>query len=407
MTALFTATSATCVTGLVLVDTGSYWSTFGQVIILVMIQVGGLGLVTFASFFNFLLRKKPELHSMQVASESAGSQGFYDIKGMIRRIIAISFASELMGALLLMISYIPKFGAKGIYIAVYLAVTAFCNAGFDVMGMVAEPFSSLTTLSSDPVTVIVIPLIIIAGGLGFVVWTDLLEYRKNKRLAFQSKLVLAATLLLVALGTAVTVITEWNNPLTLGGKSFLYKLGNGFFQSVTMRTAGFNSFDMSSMTPMMKMFSIFFMFVGAAPGSTGGGVKITTFAIMLMTVVSVLTGRNDTIIMGRRIEKDSVYKSMSVMFVFALLIIIASVTIYNLSGSVTGIDTAFEVTSAISTTGLGVGVSGSATFACKVILMLLMFIGRVGPVSLGLALSMNSSRKSETEVYPVGKISVG
>lgn len=407
LTAFFTATSATCVTGLVVVDTGTYWSIFGQIVILIMIQIGGLGLVTFASFFGFLIRKKPELHSIQVASESVNTVGFYDVKYMVKRIIAISFTAELAGAFLLMFSYVPKYGLKGIYIAVYLSITAFCNAGFDVMGMVAEPFSSMTSLSSDPVTLVILPLIIISGGLGFVVWTDLIEYRKKKRLAFQSKVVLFSTLLLIALGTVLTMMTEWNNPATLGGKSFFYKLGNGFFQSVTMRTAGFNTIDTAGMTPMMKIFSVFFMFVGASSGSTGGGIKITTFAIIVLTVVSVLTGKEDTIMLGRKIEKDVVYKALSIMFIFVLLIIVSSIAIYNLNPGVSGVDATFEVTSAISTTGLGVGVTGVCGYVSKIILIIIMFIGRVGPVSLGLALSMNTNRRSKNEVCPVGKIMVG
>lgn len=407
LTAFFTATSATCVTGLVVVDTGSYWSIFGQLIILIMIQIGGLGLVTFASFFGFLIRKKPELHSIQVASESVNTVGFYDVKHMVKRIIAISFISELIGACLLMFSYVPKFGSKGIYIAVYLSITAFCNAGFDIMGMVAEPFSSVTSLSSDPITLVVLPLIIISGGLGFVVWTDLIEYRKKKRLAFQSKVVLFSTMLLIALGTVLTMMTEWNNPATLEGKGFFYKLGNGFFQSVTMRTAGFNTIDTAGMTPMMKIFSVFFMFVGASSGSTGGGIKITTFAIIVLTVVSVLTGKEDTIMLGRKIEKDVVYKAIAIMFIFVLLIIVSSIAIYNLNPGISGVDATFEVTSAISTTGLGVGVTGVCGAVSKIILIIIMFVGRVGPVSLGLALSMNTNRRSNKEVFPVGKIMVG
>lgn len=406
-TALFTAVSATCVTGLVLVDTGTYWSIFGQIVILVMIQIGGIGLVTFASFFGFLIRKKPELHSIQVASESVNTVGFYDVKYMVKRIIAISFTAELAGACLLMLSYVPKFGLKGVYIAVFLSITAFCNAGFDVMGMVAEPFSSMTSLSSDPITLVILPLIIISGGLGFIVWTDLIEYRKKKRLAFQSKVVLFSTLLLVVLGTVITMMTEWNNPATLGGKDFSYKLGNSFFQSVTLRTAGFNTIDAAGMTPMMKIFSVFLMFVGASSGSTGGGIKITTFAIIVLTVVSVLTGREDPIMLGRKIEKDVVYKAISIMFTFVLLIIISSITIYNLNPGISGVDATFEVTSAISTTGLSTGVTGGCGTVSRIILIVIMFIGRVGPVSLGLALMMNGSRGSNKEVFPVGKIMVG
>ncbi|MGN1305729.1 MAG: TrkH family potassium uptake protein [Oscillospiraceae bacterium] len=406
LTALFTATSATCVTGLVVVDTGSYWSVIGQIIILLMIQIGGLGLVTFTSFFSFLIRKKPELHTIQVASESVNTSGFYDVKYMVKYVLAISFVCELIGAAILSASYVPKFGAKGIYLAIYLSIAAFCNAGFDIMGMFAEPFSSLTTLSNDPITVIVIPVLIIAGGLGFLVWTNLIEFNKKKKLEFQSKLVLITTAVLIVSGMLITLITEWNNPKTLGGESFIYKLGNSFFQSVTLRTAGFNAIDIEGMTPMMKVFSIFYMFIGAAPGSTGGGIKLTTIAIIIMTISSVLSGRSDTIAMGRKIEHEVVYKALTVAMVFVFLIIIASLAIYNLNPGFSGLDTAYEVTSAISTSGLSSGVTAKCNDVSRAILIIIMFIGRVGPVSLAFSISINNKR-NKNEIYPVGKVMVG
>ena len=308
---------------------------------------------------------------------------------------------------MLSISYVPKFGAKGIYIAVYLSIAAFCNAGFDIMGMVAEPFSSVTTLSHDPITVIVIPILIIAGGLGFLVWTNLIEFRKKKKLEFQSKLVLISTAILIGAGMLATLITEWNNPHTLGGESFLYKLGNSFFQSATLRTAGFNSIDIEGMSPMMKVFSILFMFIGAASGSTGGGIKLTTMAIIIMTILSVLSGRTDTIAMGRKIEHEVVYKALTVAMIFAFLIIVSSLAVYNLNPNVSGLDAAYEVTSAISTSGLSTGVTAKCNVISKVILIIIMFIGRVGPVSLALGISMNTKRSGKNEICPVGKVMVG
>lgn len=407
VTAFFTAVSATCVTGLVDVDTGTYWTTFGQLVILAMIQVGGLGLITFASFFAFMLNKKVELRSMQVASESVNTSGFYDVKYLVKSIVSISFACELAGALLLMTSYVPKFGAKGIYISCYLAVTAFCNAGFDVLGMVDVPFSSVTSLSDDPITVIVIPLLIISGGLGFFVWNDVINYKKNKHLALQTKIVLLYTAVLIATGTLFTLILEWNNPSTLGGHSFLYKLGNSFFNSVTLRTAGFNSIDIASMTPLTKLISIFYMFVGVAPGSTGGGIKITTFAIVIMTVFSVITNKQDTIIMNRKIDKELVYKSLAIIFIFIVIIMVSSVAITFMNENVAGLDAAFEITSAISTTGLSTGVTAQCETFSKLLLCLIMFIGRVGPVSFALSLSLKNAKQSKNEVYPEGRIMVG
>lgn len=407
LTAFFTSVSATCVTGLVLVDTGSYWSTFGQLVILSMIQIGGLGLVTLVSFFYFILGRKMGLHSIQMASESVNSNGFADVKQIVKKIITISFACELAGALLLMISYVPKFGAKGVYLSFYLSVTAFCNAGFDVTGMTAEPFSSLTTLSSDPVTLLVIPLLIISGGLGFVVWNEIIQYKNTRKFSFQAKLVLGSTVFLIISGTLLTMITEWNNPSTLEGQSFFYKLGNSFFSSVTLRTAGFNTIDTASITPLSKILSIFYMFIGVAPGSTGGGIKITTFVIVVMTVISVMTNKSDTVILERRIEKSLVYKAISILFIFSIIILISSIIITFTNDGISGLDAAYEVTSAISTTGLSVGVTSKCNNFSLLLLCLIMFIGRVGPVSFALSLTIRDPKKGRREAYPEGRLMVG
>ena len=321
LTAVFTATSATCVTGLVVADTGTYWSTFGQIIILLMIQIGGLGFVTLVSFFNFLIGKKMELRSIQVASESVNTSGFSDVKILVIYVIKISFICEFAGTILLMTSFVPRYGMYGIYISAFIAISAFCNAGFDVLGIVETPYCSLAPLSSDPIVMTVVSLLVIAGGLGFFVWVDIIGYRKKKRLSLQSKIVLIFTFILIVTGTLLTLVTEWNNPSTIGNMSLGGKLANSFFYSITLRAAGFNTFDIASMNSVTKLFSILMMFIGCAPGSTGGGIKITTFAIILMTVVSVIKNKRDTIIMGRKIDKESVYKSLSII-VLALFLLL-------------------------------------------------------------------------------------
>ena len=407
ITCFFTATSATCVTGLVAVDTGSYWSVAGQLIILLMIQVGGLGLVTFASFFNFILGKKLELHNMQVASESVNTSGLYDVKALVKSIIKISFVCEFVGALLLMPSLILRYGARGIYFAFFLSVAAFCNAGFDVLGMAERPFSSLMSLSGDPGVMIVIPSLIIAGGLGFYVWTDIVAYPKKKRLSLQSKLVVLTTFVLIASGTLLTMIFEWNNPSTLGGRSFIYKLANSFFTSVTCRTAGFNTLDMAHLTPLSKMTDIFLMFIGVAPGSTGGGIKLTSLAIVVMTIVCVIRNKSDTLVFGRKIEKDLVYKAISITLIMMVVIIITSILLWLELPQISGLDVTFEVTSAISTTGLSTGVTGACSVFSKLLLCLAMLIGRIGPVGFAISLSLKKSSRSKNEVYPDGKLMVG
>ncbi len=409
LTAIFTATSATCVTGLVVVDTGSYWSVFGQIVIILMIQIGGLGFVTLVSFFNFLIRKKMELRSIQVASESVNTSGFSDVKVLVRYVIGISLICELAGAALLAAAFVPKYGAYGAYMSVFIAVSSFCNAGFDIMGAVETPYCSLTPVADNPVVMTVVPLLIIAGGLGFMVWMDIIGFRKKKKLSLQSKIVLLFTLILIVTGTVLTLVTEWDNPATLGGMGFGGKIVNSFFHSVSLRTAGFNTIDLASSRSITKLISIFLMFIGVAPGSTGGGIKITTFAIIIMTVVSVIKNNEDTVIMSRRIDKESVYKSLAIVILAALLTGFTGVVLFyaNAGAGVTGIDAAFEAVSAFSTSGLSVGVSGVSGFASRIILCLTMFIGRVGPVSFAISMSVKRDKRSRNEVYPEGKMMVG
>ncbi|MBQ8781835.1 MAG: Trk family potassium uptake protein [Oscillospiraceae bacterium] len=407
LTAFFTSVSATCVTGIVTVDTGSYWSTFGQIVILIMIQTGGLGLVTLVSFFNFMLGKKMELSSVHLASASINSSGLGNVKSIIRVIVGVSLSCELIGALLLMTSYVPKFGLKGVYISIYLSITSFCNAGFDIMGTVAEPFSGLSSLSNDPVTLIVIPLLVIAGGQGFFVWYDLIQYRNRKRFSFQTKLVTVCSLIFVLTGMLSVLVLEWNNPETLGGKSFVYKLANSFFCSTTFRSSGFNTFGTADMTPLTKIISLIYMIIGAAPGSTGGGIKITTFVIAVMTVVCVMRNRQDTIIAGRKIKKSVVYEAFSIMFILITLIILCSLFISFANENVSAADAVFEVTSALTTTGLSTGILSECGLFSKVLLHLLMFIGRVGSVSLALSFTSRDIRDDRNEIYPEGKLMVG
>ncbi|MDE7303565.1 MAG: hypothetical protein K2N60_09655 [Oscillospiraceae bacterium] len=409
LTAVFTATTATCVTGLVLVDTGTYWSTFGQIVILLMIQIGGLGFVTLVSFFNFLVRKKMELRSIQVASESVNTSGFSDVKLLVRYVIGISVVCELVGAALLATVFVPEYGLYGAYISVFVAVSAFCNAGIDILGAVETPYCSLTGFSNNPVVMTVVPLLIIAGGLGFLVWMDIIGFRKKKKLTLQSKIVLIFTAILIAVGTLLTLVTEWYNPLTLGNMGFGGKLVNSFFHSVFLRTAGFNTVDVSSMYSITKLLSIFLMFIGAAPGSTGGGIKITTFAIIIMTVVSVIKNKEDTVILNRKIDKESVYKSLAIIILAALATSVSGIILFysNPGADISGIDAAFEAVSAISTSGISVGVSAASGSLSRIILCLSMFIGRVGPVSFAISLSVKRDRRSKNEVYPEGKMMVG
>lgn len=407
--AFFTATSATCVTGLVIYDTFSKWTYFGQGVILAMIQIGGLGLVTFVTFFNYAIGKKLGLRRMQLASEAINAETFTDSGTLIKMIIKFSLAVEALGALVLMTAFIPRMGSKGIWTSVFLSISAFCNAGFDLLGG-KVPFSSLSEYSSNPLVLFTIMFLIITGGIGFLAWYDLKKYFRTNHLEVHTKIVLLITLILIVSGAVVFAFSEWNNSLTIGNMNFGDKLMNSLFQSVTCRTAGFNSFDTSSMTPIGKIFSIMLMYIGAAPGSTGGGIKVTTIVVLIMTVVSILRNKDETIILGRRIDKNVVYRAITIAMLSIPVIFISAVTIFssiNKHTPVTGLDTTFEVVSAFATVGLSAGITSCVTLFAEILLCFVMLLGRVGTITLILSLTLNSIDKTKKQIVPEGKILVG
>ncbi len=403
---LFTATSATCVTGLVIYDTYTKWTIFGQVVILLLIQIGGLGLVTFTTFFNIAIGRKLGLKSIQLAGESVSNTEISDTTRLVKLVVAMSLMFELLGALLLSIRFVPQYGIEGAFTSVFISISAFCNAGFDLFGRIA-PFSSLSAYNNDPLVILVIAALIIAGGLGFLAWYDIFNFKKRRKLMLHTKIVLSMTGILIVTGMVLFLITEWNNPMTLETMSFTDKLSATFFQSVTTRTAGFNTIDMPFMREQSKIIAIILMFIGAAPGSTGGGIKITTFAVIVMTVVSVIRGRDDTMILKRKVDKSVVYKALAIVCLAMLAILITTGIIYfTSSGMVQGIDAVFEAISAFSTVGLSVGATATVGVFSRVLLIITMFIGRVGPVSLALSLAMRGGH-DKNEVIPEGKILVG
>ncbi len=406
---LFTAASATCVTGLVVYDTYTHWSAFGHGVLLMLIQIGGLGLVTFTSFFNLVVGRKLGLRGMRLASESINSTSFGDVPYLLRMIITFTLAVEASGALLLGLYFVPRFGLRGIAISVFLAISAFCNAGFDVLGFLGE-YTSLTSLNDSYLVLFTIMLLIIIGGLGFIVWNDLMAWRKTRTLLLHTKVVLLVTAFLLLLGTVCFLLFEWNNPATLQPMSLKEKIGAGCLQSVTMRTAGFNSIDLYSMRDATKVFSIVLMFIGAAPGSTGGGIKVTTIAVIVMTAVSISRGKDEPYLLGRRLSANVVYRSLAILF---LGIVVSGITAIVLiltcpleQNGLTGVDAAFEAVSAFATVGVSSGVTAVTNWVGKIALTLTMFIGRVGPVSFGLTLAAQQ-KVNRKLIVPEGKIVVG
>lgn len=408
--ALFTATSATCVTGLSVYDTTSYWSEFGQVVILVLIQCGGLGLATFATGFTLLFRRRLGIRGLSLIRESAGGSSL-DVVSLLRIVVAFTFACELLGAGLLMLRFVPAYGGRGVWASVFVSVSAFCNAGFDILGFIPGN-SSLTAFNSDPLVTLTICGLIITGSTGFVIFQDIYtkkiraRFRRQpvERLTFHSQVCLRASAALLLLGTVLIFLLEYDN--TFRDLSFLEKLNAAFFQSTNTRTAGFFSVDISRETDLTKLVTILLMFVGGCPGSTAGGIKVTTVMVLFAAVKSTLCGEEETVLLRHRFDKAMVNKSLTVVTMGLLLVALDTAVITGLHSSVSAIDAIFEAVSAFATVGLTAGATPQLGVAAKLAVSLTMFVGRVGPVSLGLAILMRGSKKSGA-ILPEGRMLIG
>ncbi|OME85099.1 Trk family potassium uptake protein [Paenibacillus sp. FSL A5-0031] len=399
--ALFTATSATCVTGLVVVDTGTYFSIWGQIILMCLFQLGGLGFMTMATLVALVLRKRISLRERLLLQESMNQSSMEGIVRLIRRVIVYSLTIELIGAAL----FASRFAfdmplGKAIYFGAFHAVSLFNNAGFDIFGN----YRSLTLYVSDPVVNIAAMMLIISGGLGFVVMSDLMEFRKNRKLSLHSKVVLSMTGTLIAVGTLVIFIFEFSNSKTLGSLDWGGKILSSFFQSVTPRTAGANTLDYTAIRQATMFFTIILMFIGASPGSTGGGIKTTTFATLVGAVFAMIRGREDIVLFRYRLGKDRIFKALTITLISLSLVIIVTM-ILSMTEDQAFIKLLFEATSAFGTVGLSVGVTPELSLVGKIVIALTMFAGRLGPLTLAYALGP----RTEKELYrhPEGKITIG
>ncbi len=396
--AFFTSTSATCVTGLVVKDTATYWSEFGQFIILLLIQIGGLGVVTIAVSLAVLSGKKIGLMQRSTMQESISAP---KIGGMVKLtgfILKGTFLIELLGALCLMPVFIGSFGKKGIWMSFFHSVSAFCNAGFDLMGGV-EKFSSLTTYAGSGVVNIVIMTLIVVGGIGFLVWEDIKTNKwKIKRYKMQSKVVLITTAILIILPFIYFYFVEYSSES--GGRRFLVSL----FQAVTPRTAGFNTADYSAMSETGRTITILLMLIGGSPGSTAGGMKTTTVAILMFSAVSVFRRKNDIECFGRRVSEDSIKNAAAILLMYLVLFVGGGLLINALENVPVGI-CFFETASAIGTVGLSMGLTPTLGAASKVVLAVLMFFGRVGGLTVIFATLTPKNRNLSKK--PMEKITVG
>lgn len=402
LNALFTSTSATCVTGLVVADTLTQWTLFGQLVILLLIQIGGLGLVTLATFFSVLLGRKISMKGKLLAQESIGDYSFADVLRMIKSVIRITACVELIGAIFLATIFIPRFGVKGIYLSVFHSVSAFCNAGFDLMG----DYRSLTPFTESPIVIYTVALLIVIGGLGFVVWKDLFEFHETKTLYLHTKLVLLISASLIVLGAVFFFVSEHSNPETMGPLSLFEKINAAVFHSITCRTAGYNSLPLNEMSEISKIMTILLMFIGAAPGSTGGGIKVTTFGILVMAILSNIKGSEETIVLRRRVSQVVVNKALTIAGLSLVLIFTMTACIIALE-KLPFVNVLYEVTSAFGTVGLSTGITPQLHEVSKILLIFTMFLGRVGPLSFAIAVAMRENKKAQNAVYPEGKIMVG
>lgn len=405
--ALFTATSASCVTGLFVVDTYNHWSLFGQLVILSLIQVGGIGILTLTSFFSVLLGRKMSLRGMMLAQESINYFSIEGVFKLIRYIVMITVSIELIGTAVLATAFVPQFGAKGLYLALFHAISGFCNAGFDLMGVLGKgDFVSLTHFNTQPLVLYTMSVLIAIGSVGFLVWKDLIEFRKTKSFFLHTKVVLVITAYLIVIGAVLFFLFEYDNPATMGRLSLPEKINSSFFQSVALRTAGFNSIPIDEMNEISKFTTILLMFIGAAPGSTAGGIKVTTFGVILFAVMSHIKGSEETIIFKRRVAPTIVVKAMAIALMSAAVVFIMT-TILLAIEDMDFLSILFEVTSAFATVGISTGITPSLHFSSKILLVLTMFLGKVGPISFAIALTLKMNKKEMDMTYPEGKIVVG
>ncbi len=407
--ALFTATTATCVTGLVTVSTAATWSVFGQAVILLLIQIGGLGVITFMTAVMLLFNRKIGISDRLLIQDAFNLSTLSGIVAFVKKVLIGTLTVESIGACFYMTVFVPQFGARGIWVSVFNSVSAFCNAGMDIIGE-----NSLCDYSGNVLINAVTAALIILGGLGYIVWWDVSRVIKNRKqnggrffksLTLHSKIVFISTAFLLIVGTALTLCFEYNNPLTLEGLPLSDKIQAAFFQSVTTRTAGFASLPQENLKNPTAILSLLLMFIGGSPVGTAGGIKTVTAAVLLSITVSLISGKNSVSLFGRTISKQSVYKavavtvmSFSVMFVSTLLL--SAVT------NAPALDILFETVSATATVGLSRSLTGALNLLGKLIIIFTMYFGRVGPISIAIAFGgKNPSRniiKNPTEEISIG-----
>lgn len=403
--ALFTATSATCVTGLVLYDTWSQWSGFGQVVILCLIQTGGLGFMSAATLLVFVLRRRIGLKQRLVMAQALSLNEIDGVVRLQRTVLIGSFSIEGIGALILTLRFWPEYGfSRALRWGVFHSVSAFCNAGFDIFG-VLEPGGSLIPFQSDPVVLLTLGALVVVGGLGFLVWEEIAEKRRFRRFSVYTRLVLVTTLVLLLLGWGLTCLLEWNNPGTLGGMGLGDKLLNGLFQSITLRTAGFAAIDQAQLTQAGKAASMMFMLIGGSSGSTAGGLKTVTFMVLVLFIAARARGKSSVCAFRRTIPQSQVLDAMTIAFIMIFLAMVGGVFI-SATSPVSFTDALYEAVSALGTVGLTAGATGSLSIPAQILIILYMYFGRVGVLTISLGF-LTGDRAEERFRYAETSLLIG
>ncbi len=407
--ALFTATTSTCVTGLVVTPTVSSWSVFGQSVILVLIQIGGLGVITIISAVMILLHKKMGIGDRLLLQDAFNLNSLSGLVRFVKKVMAGTFIIEGLGALLYMIVFIPDFGAKGIWISIFTSISAFCNAGIDI---IAE--NSLCDYALDPIINAVTCALIILGGIGYIVWWDVLRVLKRsskkkdgffRNLTLHSKIAVTATMVLILLGAVLVFTFEYNNPKTIGNYTLFEKIQASVFQSVTTRTAGFAMVPQENLTNASSIVCLLLMFIGGSPVGTAGGIKTVTFVIIIVTAICSIRNKDDTELFGRQLTKRAVSKAIAVTGMSFVIMFISTILLSACTDA-SALDIVYETVSATATVGLTRNLTASLDSMGKLIIIFTMYLGRVGPISL--AIAFNRKKENQNIIRnPIEEVSVG
>lgn len=403
--ALFTATSATCVTGLVMYDTWTQWSGFGQVVIISLIQIGGLGFMSAATMFVFFLRRRIGLKQRLVMAQALSVSDMDGIVRLQKTVLTGSFAVEGMGALILFVRFLPEYGfVTALKWGVFHAISAFCNAGFDIFGCIT-PGASLMEFQSDPVVLLTLGALVTIGGLGFLVWQEMAEKRRFRSFSVYTRLVLLTTLALILAGWGMTCLLEWNNPQTLGPMSVGDKLLNGLFQSITLRTAGFAAIDQALLTEGGKAFSMVLMLIGGSSGSTAGGLKTVSFIVLILFMTARARGRGTVCVFKRTIPQNQVLDAMTIAFIMIVLAMFGGIFI-SATSPIVFTDALYEAVSALATVGLTAGVTGQLSIPAQILIIVYMYFGRVGVLTISMGF-LTGDRAEERFRYAQTNLLIG